>query len=61
MQAQIERWKQLCERIAVEQDSMRFMTLVDELNKLLEEKERRLDEQREQARALGAKTRTVSN
>jgi hypothetical protein len=46
MQAQKERWQQLCERVAVEQDSEKFTQLVDELNTLLEEKERRLDEQR---------------
>ncbi len=43
MQAQQERWKKLCEQIAVEQDPARFTTLVDELNKLLEQKEQRLD------------------
>lgn len=43
MQAQHERWKRLCEQIAVEQDPARFTSLVDELNKLLEQKEQRLD------------------
>ena len=52
MQAQIERWKELCEQIGVEQDSTRFMTLVDELNKLLEEKERRLEAQHKPDRAF---------
>ena len=47
MQAQKERWKQLCERVVVEQNPDKFMQLVDELNSLLEEKERRLDEQRQ--------------
>ena len=47
MQAHKERWKQLCEQIAVEQDAARFTALVNELNKLLEEKERRLDTRRE--------------
>jgi hypothetical protein len=51
MQLQRERWKQLCEQIAVEQDPARFMALVDELNRLLEEKERRLDMQHRTARA----------
>jgi len=50
MQAHKEEWKRLCEQIAVEQDPTRFMKLVDELNRLLEEKERRLDAQREQGR-----------
>jgi len=51
MQAQKERWKQLCERVVVEQDPEKFMQLVDELNTLLEEKERRLDKLREPDRA----------
>lgn len=46
MQAHKERWQKLCEQIAIEQDPTRFMTLVDELNRLLEEKERRLDARR---------------
>ena len=46
MQAHRERWKQLCDQIAVEQDHEKFTQLVDELNSLLEEKER-LDKQRE--------------
>lgn len=50
MQAQIERWKQVCEQIAVEQDPTRFTNLVDELNRLLEEKERRLAAQGEPER-----------
>jgi hypothetical protein len=37
-----ERWKELCERIAVEQDHERFVALIQELNKVLEEKELRL-------------------
>ena len=47
MQAQKEKWQRLCEQIAVEQDATRFMNLVNELNKLLEEKERRLGQLRE--------------
>jgi hypothetical protein len=53
MQAQKEKWQLLCEQIAVEQDPTRFMQLVHELNKLLEEKERRLNQQREPDRAVG--------
>lgn len=33
----------LCQKIAVEQDRIRFTELVDELNKLLERKEARLE------------------
>jgi hypothetical protein len=46
MQAQKERWQQLCEAVVVEQDPVRFQQLVDQLNDLLEAKERRLDAQR---------------
>jgi hypothetical protein len=51
MQAHKEKWQWLCEQIAVEQDPTRLIALVDELNKLLEEKERRLDVRSEQDRA----------
>ena len=34
----------LCQRIAVEQDRMKFTKLVDELNELLEKKEHRLED-----------------
>jgi hypothetical protein len=47
MQAQKEKWQRLCEQIVVEQDPTRFTTLVNELNKLLEEKEQRLTQRRE--------------
>lgn len=47
MQAHKERWRWLCEQIAVEQDPTRFTILVEELNKLLEEKGRRLNPHRE--------------
>jgi hypothetical protein len=47
MQAHKEEWQRLCEQIAIEQDPARFTNLVDDLNKLLEEKERRLDARRE--------------
>ena len=51
MQAHLERWQEVCEQIAVEQDPKRFMSLVDELNRLLEEKERRLDALNQSERA----------
>jgi hypothetical protein len=41
-----ERWRMLCERAATEQDPARLMELVREINRLLEEKEQRLQEQR---------------
>lgn len=37
-----ERWKQLCEQAAVEQDSQRLLELFREINRLLEEKQNRL-------------------
>lgn len=37
-----ERWQQLCERAAEEQDPGRLMELVAEINRLLTEKELRL-------------------
>jgi hypothetical protein len=52
MQAHKEKWQRLCEEIAIERDPARFTNLVDELNKLLEEKERRLQQQRELNRAV---------
>ena len=52
MQAHKEQWQRLCEQIAVEQDPKRFTALVEELDKLLEEKERRLDSQCEPDRAV---------
>lgn len=51
MQAHKEQWQRLCEQIVVEQDPTQLKTLVDELNKLLEEIERRPDSQCEPDRA----------
>jgi len=34
-----ERWMQLCEQAAVEQDTYKLMLLIQEINRLLEEKE----------------------
>jgi len=41
-----ERWVELCEQAATEQDPIRLMQLVQEINKLLIEKEERLDSMR---------------
>ena len=38
-----ERWRQLCEQAAVEGDPEKLLTLVAEINRLLSEKEDRLD------------------
>jgi hypothetical protein len=37
-----ERWRELCEQAAVEQDPTRLLELTREINRLLEEKEQRL-------------------
>jgi hypothetical protein len=42
-----ERWRKLCELAVVEQDPEKLTALVEEINKLLEEKEKRLREQRQ--------------
>ena len=39
---QKEHWMQLCERAASEQDAEKLMDLIEEINRLLEEKELRL-------------------
>ena len=41
-----ELWMTLCEQAAVEQDPLRLLELVTEINDLLEQKERRLTEKR---------------
>lgn len=37
-----ERWQQLCEQAAVEQDPDKMLKLITEINRLLNEKEDRL-------------------
>jgi len=37
-----ERWMELCEQAANEQDASRLLEIVKQINDLLEEKERRL-------------------
>lgn len=46
----LERWQELCAQAAVEQDAERLMVLVREINRLLEEKEKRLSQQSALAR-----------
>ena len=38
-----EDWLQLCEQVAIEQDTDRMIELVRELNRMLEEKEQQLE------------------
>ena len=37
-----EQWVQLCEQFAVEQDSEKLMTLLDQIIRMLDDKEKRL-------------------
>jgi hypothetical protein len=39
-----ERWKKLCEQAAVEQDPQKLLQLIEEINRLLEVKEERLQQ-----------------
>jgi hypothetical protein len=41
-----ERWVELCEQAAVEQDSKKLVALTQEINRLLREKQDRLDNAR---------------
>jgi len=41
-----ERWFQLCQKAAVEQDPAKMLELITEINDLLEEKEKRLEAER---------------
>jgi len=43
-----ERWMELCEQAANEQDSKRLLELTQEINRLLDEKEQRLKDQQKQ-------------
>lgn len=43
MQKNKERWMELCEQAAVEQDCKKLLALTAEIARLLEEKQRRLD------------------
>jgi hypothetical protein len=38
-----EEWMQVCEQAAVEQDSEKLMALIMEINRMLDEKEHRLN------------------
>jgi hypothetical protein len=43
MQAETgERWRELCQKAAIEQDAQKLVQLIREINELLEAKERRL-------------------
>jgi len=38
-----ERWDELCKKASVEQDPAKLLDLIDEINRLMEEKQQRLD------------------
>ena len=43
MQGKKERWMELCEQAVTEQDSEKLLALTTEINRLLQEKQGRLD------------------
>ena len=43
-----EQWQELCEQAAVEQNPEKLLELTKEINRLLEEKEKRLAQARKQ-------------
>ena len=49
-----ELWRELCQQAAVEQDPVKLMQLVSEINRMLLEKEERLHRQRQEIRKQGA-------
>lgn len=44
-----EKWLSLCAQAAVEQDPDRLMTLVEEISRLLDEKQQRVSQQQAKA------------
>jgi hypothetical protein len=46
-----ERWMELCEQAAVEQDTEKLMKLIEEINRMLDDKDERL----KRAQSLGSK------
>jgi hypothetical protein len=46
-----ERWRELCEQAAIEQDSKKLIELIAEINQLLDEKELRLKRKYEENHA----------
>ena len=47
MYEQKERWMELCERASQEQDPTKLMKLVEEINRLLEQREKKLKPRRD--------------
>jgi hypothetical protein len=53
-----ERWMELCELAAKEQDSVKLMALVAEINRILEAKEERLKTAHSNSKSTGKETPT---
>jgi hypothetical protein len=53
LQEKTERWFELCQQAAVEQDPQKLLALIKEINDLLEAKEARLQGQRKGSPATG--------
>jgi hypothetical protein len=51
MRENTERWRELCQQAEVEQDPHKLLELVAEINRLLELKEKRLEEARKPSKA----------
>jgi len=49
-----ERWRELCAQAAVEQDSVKLMQLVGQINQMLLEKEERLQSRQQEAHKQSA-------
>ena len=50
----LEQWRQLCELAAIEQDPEKLLALVKEINRLLDEKEKRLRRKSQDSEKSGA-------
>ena len=49
-----ECWRELCAQAAVEQDPIKLIQLINEINRMLLEKEERLQRKRQEVRKQGA-------
>jgi hypothetical protein len=49
-----ERWRTLCQQAQIEQDPDKFMELISEITRLLEDKERRLSGQKKPGAGSGS-------
>jgi hypothetical protein len=56
-----ERWVELCEQASVEQDSKKLQQLVQEIDRLLREKRKRIDEAGAVTRGIDGKAGQTGN